>query len=93
MNDSVKVARIQANAQSEAHLMELAKSPLVQALLVWIVVEYLQRYHKFGAITGTVLEGGTMVKLLAPEFKASTDNIAAIAKAVAPMLPALAAAA
>ncbi len=81
-NEAVRIAREETKRQ----YIELLKSPLVQALVIWILVEYLQRHHDFGSISGSILETSTLVKLAGPTLVEATNNLSAVAQAVAPLI-------
>lgn len=72
---------------TKQELVRLLKSPLLQALLVWLIVEYAQTYHRFGSITGTALEGASAVKLGAPAIADLMDStVKPVVEAVAPLI-------
>lgn len=62
---------------------ELLKSPLMQALITWIIVETLQAHLGYGSISGTVLEAGTMVRMF--DIEKTTSDISKLAESLAPL--------
>jgi len=83
-SEAVKLERERTKQIVMQQAISLLKAPLTQALLVWIVVEYLQTYHKFGTITGTFLEGVTATRLL--DLDEIIEAIGKVSAAVAPAI-------
>lgn len=82
----LEIRHAEAMARNDA-LVALAKSPLCQAALVWLVVEGAQRAFNFGSVSGSILEAGAMARMF--DVEKVTGDISAIAKAAAPLVPAV----
>lgn len=86
MNDlkyQVKIERERTRQVEVEQLVALLKAPLMQALLTWLVVEYLQTNAGFGSISGTVLESGAMLRMF--DIEKTTSDITKLAESLAPL--------
>jgi uncharacterized membrane protein len=64
ITDPVRIEKERTKQVRMQTMAEVMKSPLYQALITWLIVEAAQKYGGFGSLSGSVLEGATMVKLM-----------------------------
>ena len=82
MNDktALLIAKEETTRVEYEQTVRLLQEPLFQALVVYVIVEALQRYSDFGENMGTLLEAGTLLRLI--DFSAVAKVIPGLIAAV-----------
>lgn len=79
----LKIEKERTTQVQTEQLVALMKAPLMQALVTWLIVEYLQKEFGFGSISGTVLESGAMLRMF--DIEKTTNDISKLAESLAPL--------
>lgn len=83
MESQLKIEREKTKRLELEQLVSLLKEPLLQLLIVYLIVEYFQRYHQFGQLAGTAVEAAAMSRSI--NMEKIIGYMADTAKAVAPV--------